>query len=146
MAACSIYRRERMRACRLAAEGARLPNGIVMANNGANLWIGEFALKRITSVRLAGQPPMTSTSPAWWRRRRVAMGPDGMLLRPDGILLAANFRAGEVLAWDPAGRPLGAIRLPADAGLMTTNIAIRGQWLYITEASKGEIWRVRLIK
>lgn len=129
----------------LAAEGLSFPNGIVVANDGANLWIGEFALKRITSLRSLDStddfdiPGVVATTVA-------GNGPDGMLLRPDGILLAANFRAGEVLAWDPAGRPLGAIRLPADGGLMTTNIAIRGQWLYITEGSKGEIWRVRLVK
>ncbi len=127
----------------LVSDGLAFPNGIVIANNGANLWVGEFALKRITSIRAVGSrddfdiPGVVATTSG-------GNGPDGMLLRPDGILLAANFRAGEVLAWDAAGRPLGSIRIPG--GLMTTNIAIRGEWLYITEGSRGEIWRVRLTK
>jgi gluconolactonase len=127
----------------LVAEGLAFPNGIVIANNGANLWVGEFALKRITSIRAVGSrddfdiPGVVATTSG-------GNGPDGMLLRPDGTLLAANFRAGEVLAWDAAGRPLGSIRIPAPGGLMTTNIAIRGEWLYITEGARGEIWRVKL--
>jgi hypothetical protein len=27
---------------------------------------------------------------------------------------------------------------------MVTNVAIRGEWLYVTEGSRGEVWRVRL--
>ena len=129
----------------LVADGLAFPNGLVIANNGANLWVGEFALKRITSIRALGStddfdiPGVVATT-------QGGNGPDGMLLREDGTLLAANFRAGEVLAWDAAGRPLGSIRLPPSGGLMTTNLAIRGDWLYITEGDKGEIWRVRLSK
>lgn len=126
----------------LVADGLAFPNGLVLANNGANLWVGEFALKRITSIRAVGStddfdiPGVVATTSG-------GNGPDGMLLRADGTLIAANFRAGEVLAWDPAGRPLGSVRIPGN-GLMTTNVAIRGEWLYVTEASLGEIWRVRL--
>ncbi len=129
----------------VAAEGLAFPNGIVVANNGANIWVGEFALKRITSLRAVDSRDDFDVASVV-ATTQGGNGPDGMLLRPDGTLLAANFRAGEVLAWDPAGRPLGSIRIPIPDGLMTTNITIRGEWLYITEASKGEIWRVRLTK
>ncbi len=129
----------------LVSDGLSFPNGIVITNDGENLLVGEFALKRITSL-----VSPTSTNPFEFPLVVVSTqggyGPDGMLMRPDGMLLAANFRAGEVLVWDAARRPLGSIRLPADAGLDTTNIAIRAGWLYITEGDKGEIWRVRLTK
>ncbi|HTQ37262.1 MAG TPA: SMP-30/gluconolactonase/LRE family protein [Steroidobacteraceae bacterium] len=129
----------------LVAGGLAFPNGIALSNDGNTLLIGEFALKRVTQM-----PSLASTNefefPLVFATSQAGYGPDGMLMRGDGILLAANFRAGEVLAWDAAGRPLGSIRLPADAGLDTTNVAIRAGWLYITEGDKGEIWRVRLTK
>jgi gluconolactonase len=129
----------------LVQDGLAFPNGIVLSNDGDFLLVGEFALKRITVM-----PSLTSTNefefPLVAASTVGGYGPDGMLMRADGILLAANFRAGEVLAWDPARRPLGSIRLPPEAGLDTTNIAIRAGWLYITEGDKGEIWRVRLTK
>ena len=110
-----------------------------------NSSVGEFALKRITSL-----VSPTSTNPFEFPLVVVTTqggyGPDGMLMRPDGILLAANFRAGEVLAWDAARRPMGSIRLPPEAGLDTTNIAIRAGWLYITEGDKGEIGVPSVIK
>jgi gluconolactonase len=70
------------------------------------------------------------------------IGPDGMTLTPDGILIAANFNAGEVLAFDANGHPHGKVTVPG--GLMVTNVAIGGEWLYMTEGSRGEVWRVRL--
>ncbi len=129
----------------LVQDGLAFPNGIVLSPDGDFLLVGEFALKRITVM-----PSLASTNdfefPLVAATTQGGYGPDGMLMRADGTLLAANFRAGEVLAWDAARRPLGSIRLPSDAGLDTTNIAIRAGWLYITEGDKGEIWRVRLTK
>jgi len=129
----------------LVAASLAFPNGIALSNDGNTLLIGEFALKRITQM-----PSLASTNefefPLVFATSQAGYGPDGMLMRGDGTLLAANFRAGEVLAWDAAGHPLGSIRLPAGAGLDTTNVAIRAGWLYITEGDKGEIWRVRLTK
>ena len=129
----------------LVADGLAFPNGLVISNDGNTLYVGEFALKRITLM-----PSLASTNefefPVVFATTQAGYGPDGMLLRQDGTLLAANFRAGEVLAWDATGRPLGSIRLPPEAGKETTNITIRGEWLYITEGAKGEIWRVRLSK
>jgi gluconolactonase len=129
----------------LVQDGLAFPNGVVITNDGENLLVGEFALKRITSL-VAPDSTNLFEFPLVVVTTQGGYGPDGMLMRPDGILLAANFRAGEVLAFDAARRPMGSIRLPPEAGLDTTNIAIRNGWLYITEGDKGEIWRVRLTK
>ena len=129
----------------LVQDGLAFPNGVVITNDGENLLVGEFALKRITSL-VAPDSTNMFEFPLVVVTTQGGYGPDGMLMRPDGILLAANFRAGEVLAFDAARRPMGSIRLPPEAGLDTTNVAIRSGWLYITEGDKGEIWRVRLVK
>jgi gluconolactonase len=125
----------------LVSAGLAFPNGVVVARNGADVWVGEYALKRITSLPAVGSANefdiayvVATTS--------GGVGPDGMLLTRDGILLAANFNAGEVLAFDQTGHPLGSIVVPG--GLMVTNVTVRGEWLYVTEGSRGEVWRVRL--
>lgn len=129
----------------LVSGGLAFPNGLVLTNDGQNLLVGEFALKRITAL-LSVENANPFEFPLVAMSTEGGYGPDGMLMRPDGILLAANFRAGEVLAWDAARRPLGSIRLPPEAGHDTTNITIRAGWLYITEGDKGEVWRVRLTR
>ena len=44
------------------------------------------------------------------------------------------------------GRPIGSMALPEGAGTFVTNLAFHDGWLYVTEASVGEIWRVRVEK
>lgn len=127
----------------IVSEGLAFPNGIVLANGGANIYVGEYGLKRITRLRAVdSRDDFDITTVVAYTQG--GDGPDGMLMRPDGILLAANFRAGEVLAFDPIGKPMGTISVPG--GTMTTNVAIRDGWLYVTEGSRGEIWRVKLLK
>jgi gluconolactonase len=126
----------------VVSSGLAFPNGVVVTQDGASVWVGEYALKRITSLPAVGSANefdiahvVATTS--------GGIGPDGMLLTHDGVLLAANFNAGEVLAFDQTGRSLGSISVPG--GLMVTNVAIRGEWLYVTEGSRGEVWRARLV-
>lgn len=130
-------------AVRVVGEGLAFPNGVVIAPDGRTVYVGEFARKRIVSL-----PAVDNTDPfgmAWVVAYTTGgIGPDGMTLTQDGVLLAANFSAGEVLVFDRTGRPMGSIVLPG--GPMVTNVAIRGEWLYATEASRGEIWRVRLTR
>ncbi len=118
------------------------PNGVVVARKGTKVYVGEYALKRITSLPAVGSPDEFDVAHVF-ATTVGGVGPDGMMLTTEGLLLAANFDAGEVLAFDPDGRPLG--NFPVPAGLRTTNLAIRGEWLYVTEGSSGEIWRVRLL-
>jgi sugar lactone lactonase YvrE len=126
----------------VVSTGFAFPNGVVVTPSGRNVWVGEYARKRITSVPAVGSPDVMDVAHVV-ATTVGGIGPDGMTLLPDGRLVAANFNAGEVIAFDPAGRPLGSIRLPG--GPMTTNVALRGEWLYVTEGSRGEVWRVRIL-
>jgi sugar lactone lactonase YvrE len=129
-------------ALQVVAGNLAFPNGVVVARNGANVFVGEYALKRIISLPAVGSKDefdvahIVATTDG-------GIGPDGMTLTRDGVLLAANFNAGEVLAFAATGHPLGRIKVPG--GLMVTNVAIRGEWLYVTEGSRGEVWRVKLL-
>jgi gluconolactonase len=127
----------------LAHAGFAFPNGLAVSADGRQVLVGEYALKRVTSVPAFGSPDDFDVAHV-----RVytagGVGPDGMLLTPGGQLIAANFGAGELLAFDAQGKPLGSIAIPG-GGSMVTNVALRGGYLYATEASRGEIWRVRLL-
>ena len=47
---------------------------------------------------------------------------------------------------DQNGFKYGAIKLPEDAGTFVTNLAFHDGYLYITESSKNEIWRIKVNK
>ena len=127
----------------VVAGNLAFPNGIVVVASRNKVYVGEYALKRITSLPSVGSPDEFDVAHVF-ATTSGGVGPDGMLLMKDGTLLAANFDAGEILGFDANGAPLGSFKVPA--GLRTTNLAIRDGWLYVTEGSSGEVWRVRLTK
>ncbi len=57
-----------------------------------------------------------------------------------------HFQAGEVIALDSNGFEIGTIRLPKEAGLLATNITFHDGYLYISESSKNEVWRIKVHK
>jgi sugar lactone lactonase YvrE len=125
----------------VVAGNLAFPNGIVVVAERNKVYVGEYALKRITSLPSVGSPDEFDVAHVF-ATTVGGVGPDGMLLMKDGTLLAANFDAGEIMGFDPIGHPIGSFKVPA--GLRTTNLAIRGEWLYVTEGSSGEVWRVKL--
>jgi gluconolactonase len=125
----------------VVAGNLAFPNGVVVVPSRAKVYVGEYALKRITSLPAVGSPDEFDVAHVF-ATTAGGVGPDGMLLMKDGTLLAANFDAGEIIGFDAIGHPIGSFQVPA--GLRTTNLAVRGEWLYVTEGSSGEVWRVRL--
>lgn len=125
----------------LVAGDMAFPNGVVLTTDGLNVLVGEFARKRILSLPAIGNTnDFDLPYVAAYTSRGI--GPDGMTLTSNGILLVANFNAGEVLAFDRTFLLLGRIKIPG--GPFVTNVALRGDSLFVTEASQGQIWRVRL--
>lgn len=119
------------------------PNGLELTRDGEAVLVANFAAKEVISL-----PAITAKSPFattyLLARTEGGIGPDGMRTDKKGRLFVANLGAGNVLVYDALARPIGEIRLPANAGTMVTNVAVGPDYLYITEASKGEIWHVRL--
>lgn len=137
-----FYRSPEGRVQQIAEEYA-YPNGVVASPDGEAVIISEFAAKRLVSL-----PAITAKNPMAlahvFALTSGGIGVDGMVISAEGILFAANFPAGEVLVYSPDARLIGVIPLPKEAGKRTTNVALGGGWLYITEAEKGEVWRVKL--
>jgi gluconolactonase len=127
----------------LLADGLAFPNGIALTPDDANVYVGEYAKKRILSL-----PPAGSAS-AFDIAHVVAyteggVGPDGMAVDAAGNLYAAVFQGGEIRVIGADRFHYGSIRLPDGAGTFVTNVAFKGNELYITEATLGEVWRVRV--
>jgi gluconolactonase len=128
---------------RLVTDRIAFPNGIAITLDGQSVLIAEFASQRIISVPSFAAKrgfPLTYV----YARTRGGIGPDGIALDHTGRLFVANFGSGEVLVYSATGVPLGAIRFPESAGKMVSNLVIRGRELYVTEGSKGEVWRIAL--
>lgn len=127
----------------LVASGLAFPNGIAVAPDGNSIRVAEFATKRILSI-----PTRHSTRqfnvPHVFAHTVGGVGPDGLGYDDKGVLYAANIEAGTVSRWTPEGQTLPDLRLPIDAGMLVTNVLIEGEWLYVTEASAGAVWRIRL--
>lgn len=129
----------------VVATGLAFPNGIALSPDEKDLYVGEYARNQILKLPLSSPGVVGMHSvPHVFARLVGGTGPDGMAIDNAGNVFAAHFRAGEVVVVDKVGFPYGAIKLPADAGLGATNIAFNGGWLYITEAFKNEVWRVKV--
>lgn len=117
------------------------PNGLALSANGANVYVGEFAARRILSV-----PSVSSRNAFDVAHVAVeiegGIGPDGMAFDMAGNLYAAVFQGGEIRVFDPQRFAIGSIELPEGAGTGVTNLAFKDNDLYITEGSQGVIWRV----
>ena len=129
----------------VAAENLAFPNGVAVTPDGSNIYIGEFAKKHLLSAPAVGSPDVFDI-PNVFARTVGGIGPDGMAFDEDGNLYVAIFQGGAVDVIAPDGRPRGTMMLPEDAGTFVTNMAFHDGWLYVTEASAGEIWRVRVSK
>lgn len=128
---------------KVVAENLPYPNGVTLHPDGQFISIGLFADKTIITV-----PAVTNKEsrrgPYAAIRTEGGIGPDGMAMDADGRHYWANFLSGSVGVTDLRGFVTGYMRLPDSAGRWTTNLAFHGGYLYVTEAQKGEIWRVKV--
>lgn len=128
----------------LVGDTFAFPNGLVLSPDETVLYIGEYAMNRITAVPI-GNPGVPNPARVPWVFATMSggIGPDGMLVDSKGNVYTAHYMAGEVVVHNRFGFQVGLIKLPADAGMGTTNIVFRDGYLYITEALKNEVWRVQ---
>jgi gluconolactonase len=129
----------------LFQSGIAYPNGVAVSADGQRVYISEFAENRVLSV-----PSKLSNNafeiPFVFARLEGGVGPDGLLVDAEGNLYAAHFQAGEVAIFNAQGLPYGTIQLPAGSGTFTTNLAIHEGYLYVTEASNNDVWRIAISK
>lgn len=129
----------------LFSENIAYPNGIAISADGLRVYISEFDKNQVLSVPSATAASSPET-PFVFARFEGGIGPDGVTVDAQGNLYVAHFQAGEVAVVDPSGFSYGTIRLPKDAGTYVTNLTFSNGYLYVTESSKNEIWRIKVNK
>lgn len=127
----------------LFAENIAYPNGIAISADDQRVYISEFNKNKVLSIpsKQALASPETSFV---FGQFEGGIGPDGLAVDTDGNLYVAHFQAGEIVVLDASGFKYGVIRLPAGAGTFVTNLTFHDGYLYVTESSKNEVWRIRV--
>ncbi|WP_257468962.1 SMP-30/gluconolactonase/LRE family protein [Bacillus sp. D386] len=129
----------------LFAENIAYPNGIAISANRQRVYISEFNKNRVLSV--PSKNALSSPETAFiFGQFEGGIGPDGLAVDTEGNLYIAHFQAGEIVVQDSDGFKYGVIRLPVGAGTFITNLAFHDGYLYITESSKNEVWRIPVKK
>ena len=138
-----FYRDPSGNIARLIGTGLAFPNGVVLSPDEKTLYIDEWASAEIIAVPVIS-PGVINTSWSYvFARLNGGHGPDSMTTDADGNIYVAHWGSGEIAVFAPNGDYYGAIQLPPGAGSFTTNVVIHDGWLYITEAQKGIVWRVK---
>ena len=128
---------------KVIADKLPYPNGVALEADGQFVNVGLYGDKTIITMPSATNAGSPRTAYAAVRTEG-GIGPDGMARDSDGRLYWANFFSGAIGLTDTRGFVLGYMKLPDDAGRFTTNLAFYQGYLYLTEATKGEIWRVKV--
>jgi gluconolactonase len=126
---------------RVIADHLPYPNGVALTPDGKFVNIGLYDAKEIMTIP-SMQNAQSKRGPYIFAHTEGGVGPDGMAMDAQGRLYWGEFLGGAVGVADADGFLLGYMKLPPEAGHQTTNLAFRGGYLYVTEAEKGEIWRV----
>ncbi|KLU24994.1 hypothetical protein EOS_17040 [Caballeronia mineralivorans PML1(12)] len=128
---------------KLISGNLAFPNGIVLSPDERTLYIDDWGSNRIIAVPVRS-PGELDVDSAWvFAYLNGGRGPDSMTIDSDGNVYAAHYGAGEVDVFDSHGFYYGAIRMPAGAGMVPSNVTIHGGYLFITEMDQHTVWRVR---
>lgn len=129
----------------LFLDGVSFPNGIALSPDGNRVFLSEYGQNRIIAAPSKLNPNIFESATVL-AQLQGGIGPDGLTVDADGNLYIAHFGAGQVFVLDPQGFPYGIIRLPESAGPFTTNVAIHGGHLYVTEAIQNVVWRLPITR
>lgn len=127
----------------LFADNLAFPNGVAISADEQWVYVAESSLNQIVKIPARGAADPYAFS-YLLGRMHGGLGPDGLAVDSEGWVYAAHYGAGLVQVFTPEGVDAGALRLPSEAGKRATNLAFHDGWLYVTEAVKNEIWRIRV--
>jgi gluconolactonase len=126
------------------ADNLAFPNGVTLSPDDKTLYIGDFNAQRVISVPIASPGAIDIGFAHVAAYLSGGWGTDGMTTDAKGDVYVAHYMGKEVVVLDPDGFIIGTIPLPPEAGAQTTNVAFHDGHLYITEAGKNEVWRVKM--
>lgn len=125
------------------ADNLHFPNGITLSPDEKTLYVADFAAQLVLAVPIESPGVLNVGFAHVAAYLSGGWGTDGMATDANGNVYVAHYLAGEVVVLDSGGFLVGTIPLPPGSGMQTTNVAFNGGYLYITEAGKNEVWRVK---
>jgi gluconolactonase len=126
------------------ADNLHFPNGVTLSPDNKTLYIGDFNAQEVIAVPILSPGILDVGFAHVAAHLSGGWGTDGMATDADGNVYIAHYLGQEVVVLDPSGFIVGTIPLPDGAGAQTTNVAFNDGHLYITEAGKNEVWRVKM--
>lgn len=126
------------------ADSLHFPNGVTLSPDNKTLYIGDFNAQEVIAVPILSPGIIDVGFAHVAAHLSGGWGTDGMATDADGNVYIAHYMGGEIVVLDPSGFIVGTIPLPDGAGAQTTNVAFNDGYLYITEAGKNEVWRVKM--
>jgi gluconolactonase len=126
------------------ADNLHFPNGVTLSPDSKTLYIGDFNAQQVIAVPILSPGTIDVGFAHVAAHLNGGWGTDGMTTDANGNVYIAHYMAKEVVVLDSDGFIVGVIPLPDAAGAQTTNVAFHGGYLYITEAGKNEVWRVKM--
>lgn len=126
------------------ADNLHFPNGVTLSPDNKTLYIGDFNAQEVIAVPILSPGMLDIGFAHVAAHLSGGWGTDGMATDADGNVYIAHYMGQEVVVLDPSGFIVGTIPLPPEAGAQTTNVAFHDGHLYITEAGKNEVWRVKM--
>ncbi len=120
------------------------PNGIALSPDNKTLYIDDFSNQRVLAMPILSPGNIDIGFAHVMAYVNGGWGTDSMCVDAKGDVYAAHYMAGEVVVLDPDGFIVGTIDVAPEGGLETTNCAFHGNYLYITEAARNEVWRVKM--
>jgi len=120
-------------------DGLAFPNGLTVSRDLATLYVGQTTRRNVTAF-----PLLDGGRKAGPGREIFLMsggnGPDGIEEDEAGNLFITHYGGGRLYYVSPQGELLGCA---SGFGQNLTNVEAHGDWVYVTEAEKGEVVRVR---
>jgi sugar lactone lactonase YvrE len=122
-------------------EGLAFPNGLTVSPDSRTLYVGQTVRRNVTAWTLA-----TDGHSVTGEGREVFLmtggnGPDGIETDKLGNLYISHYGGGKLYYVSPGGDLLGCA---TGFGLNLTNVEASGDWVYATDAERGEVIRIPL--
>ncbi len=123
-------------------DGLAFPNGLTVSPDLRTLYVGQTVRRNVTAWTLTGDGHGVSGPGREVFLMSGGNGPDGIETDSEGNLFITHYGGGKVYYVSPDGNLLGCA---SGFGKNLTNVALGGDWVYITETERGEVIRIPLL-
>lgn len=118
-------------------DGITISNAICFTPDGRFACFADTATQQVRRVSLDADGWPAGVATVWLDLRDAGLNPDGAVFARDGTFWNAQWGAGRVACYDPQGRFLSAVPLPAQQVTCPAFGGRDGTTLYVTSAAQG---------